>query len=51
MHVVEAEEAIYGIAKQYGISQEELIKSNPELENSILQAGQKLVIPQNNEIE
>ena len=51
IHYVEPKETIYSIAKQYGILQEELIENNPELENSILQIGQNLIIPQNNEME
>ena len=51
IHYVEAGETIYSIVKQYEISQEELIENNPELENSILQVGQKLIVPLNNEME
>ena len=45
-HIVEAGETIYGISKQYGILQEELIQNNPEIENSPLQVGQELIIYQ-----
>ena len=50
-HIVEAGETIYGIANQYGISQEELIKNNPEIENTPLQIGQELIIYQKKELE
>lgn len=50
-HIVEAGETIYGIAMQYGISQEELIKNNPEIENTPLQIGQELIIYQKKELE
>ena len=50
-HIVEAGETIYGIAKQYGISQEELIKNNSEIENTPLQIGQELIIYQKKELE
>ena len=46
IHDVEVGETVYGISRQYGISQEELKYRNPELEHSVLQAGRKLVIPQ-----
>lgn len=47
IHYVEPKETLYSIAKQYGISQEELIENNPELKNSTLQAEQQLIIPLN----
>jgi len=50
-HIVEAGETIYGIAKQYGISQEELIENNPEIANTPLQIGQELIIYQKKELE
>ena len=45
-HIVEAGETIYRISRQYGISQEELIKNNPEIKNTPLQIGQELIIYQ-----
>ena len=48
IHFVEARETIYGIAKQYGILEDELIENNPEIGITPLQIGQELVIHQNN---
>ena len=48
IHTVEAGETIYGIAKQYGILEDELIENNPEIGISPLQIGQELIIHQNN---
>ncbi len=31
-HTVQAKETVYGISKQYGVSQEELYKANPKIE-------------------
>ncbi len=37
-HTVQAKETVYGISKQYGVSQEELYKANPKIEkNGIIQ--------------
>lgn len=44
-HKVEAQETVYGISRQYGISQEELINANPFLRDRMLQIGDELVIP------
>jgi cell wall-associated NlpC family hydrolase len=44
-HEVLAKETPYGIAKQYGVSIEELYKINPELETAGLKEGQKIIIP------
>ncbi|MGB6092675.1 MAG: LysM peptidoglycan-binding domain-containing protein [Moheibacter sp.] len=44
-HKVEAQETVYGISKQYGISQEDLINANPFLKDRMLQIGDELVIP------
>lgn len=38
-------ESFYSIAKQYGITINQLKKANPELENKSLRAGQKIVVP------
>ena len=43
-HEVEAGETLYGIAKKYKISQEEIIKYNPHIQDSPLQIGQKIRI-------
>ena len=48
IHFVEADETIYGIAKRYGILEDELIENNPEIGISPLQIGQELIIYQNN---
>ncbi|MFV0303874.1 MAG: LysM peptidoglycan-binding domain-containing protein [Moheibacter sp.] len=44
-HNVQAKETVYGISKQYGISQEELINANPFLNERSLQIGDELIIP------
>lgn len=44
-HVVVAKETLYGIEKAYDITDAELKKANPFLENDGLQIGQTLVIP------
>ncbi|WPR70412.1 LysM peptidoglycan-binding domain-containing protein [Flavobacterium sp. NG2] len=46
-HEVMPKETIYGIQKQYGITEEALKKANPFLETDGLQIGQVLVIPYN----
>ena len=48
-HKVAAGETLFGISKRYGISQNEIIKYNPILETSTLQAGQKIIIYYNEE--
>ncbi len=45
-HEVLAKETLYGIAKSYNVSVEELYKMNPELENEGLKKGQIIKIPQ-----
>ena len=44
-HVVKPKETIYGISKQYNVSQDDLIAANPQIKNG-LKIGQTLVIPQ-----
>ena len=44
MHVVEQGETLYGLAKRYGVTVDELIAANPEAEKG-LKIGQKLSIP------
>ena len=44
-HTVQPKETIYGISKQYGISQDELKKANPFLNERGLKIGDVLVIP------
>ncbi len=44
-HTVQPKETVYGISKQYGISQEELKNANPFLKQRELQIGDVLVIP------
>ena len=44
-HKVAAGETLYGLAVNYGVSQEELIKANPGIESSGLKAGQTIVVP------
>lgn len=47
-HEVLSKETLYGIAKQYKISLEELYKINPNLEKEGLKIGQKINVPQTN---
>jgi LysM repeat protein len=44
-HTVQAKETVYGISKQYGISQSELYKANPKIEQNGIHPGDLLVIP------
>ena len=44
-HTVEAQETIYGISTQYGISQQQLKDANPFLKERGLQVGDVLTIP------
>lgn len=46
-HVVKAGDNLFGIAKQYGITVEQLKKANPELAkpNAVVHPGSKVVIP------
>ena len=44
-HEVQPKETLFGIAKQYEISLEELNVANPELAETGLKAGQKIKIP------
>lgn len=47
IHEVLPKETLFGIAKQYGITVEDLNKANPKLESSGLKKGQKITIPAN----
>ena len=47
IHEVLPKETLFGIAKQYGITVEDLNKANPKLESSGLRKGQKITIPAN----
>ena len=46
-HKVAPKETLFGIEKEYGVSDEALKKANPDLEKLGLQIGQILVIPSN----
>ena len=46
IHIVKQEETIFGICKQYQITQEDLIKANPDVANGLM-AGKILRIPMN----
>jgi LysM repeat protein/ABC-type branched-subunit amino acid transport system substrate-binding protein len=46
-HKVEPKETLFGIEKQYGVTDEALKKANPDLEKLGLQIGQTLIIPSN----
>ena len=43
-HIVEQGETLYGLAKRYGVTVDDLIAANPEAEKG-LRIGQKVVIP------
>lgn len=45
-HLVQRNETLYGISKMYNLSQEEIIKLNPNVINGI-KSGEVLVLPQN----
>lgn len=45
MHKVKRKETIFGICKEYGITQEELVAANPSLKNGKLRKGMYLFIP------
>lgn len=45
VHLVEQGETLYGLAKRYGLTVDELVAANPGSENGI-KAGQQLTIPQ-----
>ncbi|MCB9202236.1 MAG: LysM peptidoglycan-binding domain-containing protein [Flavobacteriales bacterium] len=44
IHKVEPKETVYGITHRYGITEDELIKANPFLQERSLQIGDELVI-------
>ena len=44
-YVVKSGDTFYGIAKQYGISLQQLMDSNKSVKPESLQVGTKLVIP------
>ncbi|MFN3940664.1 MAG: LysM peptidoglycan-binding domain-containing protein, partial [Chitinophagales bacterium] len=46
MHIVAKGETVYSIAKLYGVEVTSLQKSNPEIKDFTIQAGQVLTIPQ-----
>lgn len=48
-HTVQPKETVYGISRQYGISQDELKNANPFLKQRELQIGDVLIIPGNRE--
>ena len=50
-HNVQPKETIYGISKQYGITQDALINANPFLKNRELQIGDVLDIPSKNGVK
>lgn len=47
IHTVKNGETVYGIAKSYGISQEKLIETNPQI-NTGLKVGDEIIIPKSN---
>ena len=44
-HIVAAKETVYGLSKQYGISEEELLNLNPEVAESGLKIGAIIRLP------
>ena len=42
---VQRGEGLYRISKNFGVSQEDIVKHNPELQNSGLKFGQTILIP------
>ena len=44
-HEILPKETVYGIAKRYNISVEDLYKLNPKLKKSELEIGQKIIVP------
>src|SRR5690554_5432031 len=44
-HIVEEGQTLYSISKLYGISVSDLLKSNPQIEDNIIQFGQEIIIP------
>lgn len=46
MHVVKKGETMYSIARQYGVSVEELQRSNPDVKDDKIKSGRVLHIPQ-----
>ncbi|MCH5319301.1 MAG: LysM peptidoglycan-binding domain-containing protein [Paramuribaculum sp.] len=49
-HIVQAKETVYGIAKKYGITQNELAEWNPEVKDGI-RPGQKLYVSAADNVE
>ena len=45
MHKVERKETVYSISRSYGITEDELLRSNPELQSRDLKKGEFLFIP------
>jgi hypothetical protein len=44
LHEVEAGETLYGLAKRYEITQEDILKYNPSLQDGVLKVGQVITI-------
>lgn len=44
-HTVAAKETVYGLTKMYAVSEEELLKANPDVAKSGLKVGETIVIP------
>ena len=45
VHDVQKGEGVYGIAKRYGLTQEDILEANPWLRERQLEIGDKLIIP------
>jgi LysM repeat protein/ABC-type branched-subunit amino acid transport system substrate-binding protein len=48
-HTVKPQETVYGISRIYGISVDELLKSNPAIDGTSIKVGDHLRIPQQSE--
>lgn len=44
-HIVEEGQTLYSISKAYGVTVSDLLKSNPQIEDNIIQFGQEVIIP------
>ncbi|MFH1486133.1 MAG: LysM peptidoglycan-binding domain-containing protein [Chloroflexota bacterium] len=46
VHIVQAGENLWGIAQEYGVDVNVVLRANPEIKDaSLIQPGQKIVIP------
>lgn len=50
-HKVQPKETLFGLSRKYGVSVNDLKKSNPQLEEKGLQIGQELIIPGSTDVQ